>query len=255
MKNRITNENEKIVWNYINKQRTGINEIVSATKISKPTIIKILQHFKELGLINYPSQQRGKRTLITVKEAEFNRIFTKLENTAKTYDEATVMPLIIKTKKGKTYCGSLDDYENRAIFLLDSHIFHKSKWSLIKNGSPMHELVVELSDIRFAYTVYPENIGLHYVSLSDVMNLWKDHSHNILTGVDCPWTKGDRFSEPIPHSKNCESKVHEALSDVYGAILWEIKLPKTQKEKLEKSMEFLIEYIVQKGGKIPWKSY
>lgn len=253
---RLANQNEKTIWNYINTHpRVGINKIAIGTKISKPTIIKILKHLKELDLINYPSQQRGKSSLITIKETEFSRIFTKLKNVPKTYVEATVMPLIVQTKNGKTYCGSLDDYGSKTIFLWDSHIFRKGQWSLINNGSAMHELMFELSDIRTVYAVYPENLGLSSVSMSDVMKLWQDQNHTVVIGIDCEWNEGDKFSKPIPHSKDCEFRVHEALSDIYSSVLYRTNLSKDEKEKLENSMEFIIEYIVKKGGKIPWKNY
>ena len=247
---KITKHNERKIWNYIHKkQPVGVNKIVRDTGISKPTVIKILTHFKEMGEINYPKQKIGKKSLITLKKTEFSKIFSRVKKQGSFLSKPD-LPVIVETFYG-TYAGLIDAYKNRTLNLFLAHEVVKKKWQPMGgNVATPNWLYVPLEDIDKIYTINTKALGLEAISLPDMMDLWFDLTHEPLRGIKCNWD-----SDGKPHSKECQSRLHESLSNIFMHIMEDRKLEKEKGRELRKSIHYVLESFVDQGVKIPWRNF
>ena len=267
------NTNEKIILDIIEKYHPkgiGVNQIATLSRISKSTTIKALNHLVTIGLINYPPQKRGKRTLITLKDTSFDQLFKKIRKQAKGINAAHAdsPPFFVNDIYGDVYCGHPDDYESRILVLYNVHRFnHKTrKWIPLPKrieGQGFDWFEIDLSEIDSIYIPNLINLGLEQISLDDAMSLWTSPNHIIQHSIKCDWRR-DPFT---PHSKFCDGEVNEILTELYTKASikdWDDlveKFPKEYSVRNKKHEEFgkkfskLIDYIIKHNGKIPRSNF
>lgn len=172
---------------------------------------------------------------------------------AKVLKELQDEPLIIELKDNSIYGGSLDGYEEQAIWLYDCQqpADDKSGWveqtdRLVRGeeGTKIDRMPeFSLLEIRRIYR--PKN---HNFSLDDALSLWLDPLYRPLKTIKCPWD----ITNGTPHSSDCDKELHEALKDLFtAAMLSDAGKSKPGVVKLERALKVLHRFIIEKGGKIP----
>ena len=242
--------NEQIVWNLLHRCRNGIsiNDLVSKSGVSKPTLIKILRRFKENGDVVYPKQKRGKRTIVILTKFTLEDNFRSVKKFGKEIDERIEHPVIIQTKTGSTYAGMIDDYEVRTIFLYGcQRLKSNNEWKELDED----EVSIFLGEVEKIYEPNYDNLGLEEIALRDMLELWKNYDHKIQKGIYCGWSR----EEGSVHAKECDAILHESLVELYTTAQLYGGKTREQHEKLGNYLGNIVLYILNKGGKIPYDNY
>lgn len=240
-------QNEKSIWKHIHKhQPISVNEITRKTEISKPTVIKILKHLKELDEINYPKQKRGKTSWITLRNTQFNKFFKRVKKQANELRDNYDLTIIIQTKSLEIFAGDIDECELNTLMLYNAHHLDNSKWISVEGEDQMNWLNLELADIDKIFTLDLKEIQIDKIHVNDIMKIWKDQTHEIRRGIKCKWIGDEK-----KHLPECDADIHESLRNIFQHITYDSNIPKKEKIVLKKSFEKIVEFIIIKGGKIP----
>ena len=242
MKRRLS---EKEVLKVLRKYPYGINVrgIADTSEISRQTVIKILKNFEKEGLIHYPKVTRGKESKITLKKLTQKRLFQRIRKQERILENEFDEPIIIKDKYDQTYAGTLDDIENKGIFLHNTHLLDEhDEWEKLDGL----EYLFEFEDVSEIYGIKLEELDFEHVTLDDVLKLWINPNHRIVKGIYCNW--GGNITI---HSKECDSQIHEALSTIMKIVWYESNISESEKKNAEIEFKKIIEHIILNGGKIP----
>lgn len=204
-----------------------------------------MKHFKEIGEINYPEQKKGKLTWISLKCTQFSKLFRRLKKRANEFLNNYDLPIIIVTKTAEIFAGNIDEYEAKTLILYNGHQLNNNKWISVEGEDQLNWLEFELEEIDKIFTLDPEEIDVDKIYLGDVMELWRDQTYEIRRGIKCDWIGGN-----TKHSPECNTVIHESLKNIFLHIAYNSNIPKNERSILKKSMENVIKYIVEKGGKI-----
>jgi len=243
----ISHSNEQIIWNFLHKSRNGItvSELARKTGVSKPTVIKITNKFRDAGDITKPKFVRGKRSLMILIKFTEKDNFQRVKKTRNEFEKRVEKPIIIKTKKGDLVAGQIEKCEKGIVLISRGmQIQSNSNWVSLQNPIT----VFELEQIHSIYEPNYENLNLENVSLTDVCKLWVDSEHSIKKGIFCGWPNQN-------HSKECNSILHESTFVLFSNAV--SNKTKSEKEKMKSSaaLDNILSFILKKGEKIPYWNY
>jgi len=240
--------NEQKIWNYLHKCREGItvNELARKTEISKPTVIKITNKFKNSGDLTKPKFVRGKKSLIILTRFTRRDNFQIVKKIRNEIEKRVDKPIIILTKNRDVFAGKIGHYKKPIILISQGkQLNSNNNWISLPNQSAA---VFELNNIHRMHEPNYDNLSLENISLTDVCKLWINYGHDIKKGIFCVWPKQ-------MHSKECNSILHESTFVLFSNAISDKR--KTEKEMIKSSiaLDNVLSFILKKGEKIPYWNY
>ena len=239
--------NEQKIWHYLHKCRNGItvNELARKTEISKPTVIKITDKFKNSGELTKPKFVRGKKSLITLTKFTKRDNFQIVKKTRREIEKRVEKPIIILAKNKALFAGVIEHNEKGIITIFrGKQLNSNNNWIALPNQLE----IFELNNIFRMYEPNYDNLSLENVSLTDVCKLWINYGHDIKKGIFCKWPSQ-------MHSKECNLILHESTFVLFSNAI--SNKSKTEKEKIKISiaLDNVLLFILKKGEKIPYWNY
>ena len=257
-------ENERAIWKVLheNPKGIGVRNIVAQSKVNSSSTQKILMKLSELKEIDYPLPQRGKQSLIKIKEIRNTQLFKKIKKFTKSIEDAWETygeGIIFELKDGTTIQAGIDDVEYGELMVYDLYMLDGRKWKKNpwKKGMGFME-IFNLKDIKAIWSPDLKKLDFKSIDFETIRKLWIDPNYEPLHSIECHggWRTGK------PHSKNCDGDIHDTLVQLYTYAshahfekackpLDDVDKSHELQNEFSDNFSNLITYILKLGGKIP----
>lgn len=181
-----------------------------------------------------------------------NPKFEKVPKIKRVLEDMIDVPIIIELNDGTVVGGNIDDYvEPRRIALYNCRQLADD----LSGWTEFTERFIHMKDsLRpdfMPYFALPEIKKIWCAKdpdlyLDDVLKLWLNPHYKPVKGIECGYSDTGR------HSRQCNRKLHEALTSLGTMANSNIKEGEFKKQReISTAMVKIREYLIKQGAKIP----